>query len=126
MSKRKSRKKKEKKRIAKRKLVPLVLVRKYLDIIENLNTIYLDTAMLGYRTDAERQYNCGKRLLWFIRKHDRTPFISFVDVYEIRPIFRIKKGKEKLKREILKATEEFSPQVISEKEIGRASCRERV
>ncbi len=116
MSKWKSRKKKEKKRLAKNKLVPMNIVRRCLYIIENLRTIYLDTAILGYKTDADREQRSGKSLLWFVKRHNRTTFISFVDVYEIRPIFRIRKGKESLKKKIIDATEEFSPKVIMEKE----------
>ncbi len=115
MSKRKTRKKKAKKRAAKSKSIPGPIVKKFVRIVDRLRTVYLDTAILGYKTDYERQKRCGKNLLWFVKKYGRETFISYIDVYEIRPVFQVKKGNEGLKRKILEAAEEFSPKVIGER-----------
>jgi len=100
-----------------KKLIPKDKLRAILPYIR-VSSVYLDNAILGYKTDNEREDKCVKLLLKYIKKRDIQTFISFVTVSEIRPLFigEISKIKPKLKKKFVEAAEEFKPVVIELKE----------
>ena len=100
-----------------KKLIPKEKLRAILPYIR-VSSIYLDNAILGYKTDSEREEKCARLLLKYVKKYNIQTFISFVTISEIRPLFigKISEVKPELKKKILEATKEFSPVAIGDKE----------
>ena len=86
--------------------------------MHSLKLIYLDNALLGFRTDEPSKRICGEDFLKWVKETNITTIISFINIYELRPLFigKIKKSHPELANDVLKTLQDFNPEVISEKD----------
>lgn len=111
-SKRHKKKKKNKKHLYSREEI------KFIQKIAGIKLIYLDNALLGFKTDEARKKTCGENFLQWVKKEKKETIISYVNIYELRPLFfgKIKKSKPELGRTIFKTLKDFKPDLILEED----------
>ena len=86
--------------------------------INSIKLIYLDNALLGYKSDEEEKRICGDDFLNWVKNTKKESLISFINIYELRPLFigKIIETHSHLAKDILKTLNDFDPLVMGEKE----------
>lgn len=89
--------------------------------MHSLRLIYLDNALLGYQSDELDKKKCGDDFLRWVKKNSIETIISFINIYELRPLFvgKIIKIHPHLARNVIHTLNDFSPSVISEEDTAK-------
>lgn len=84
--------------------------------IHSYRLIYLDNALLGYKTDEPEKRICGDDFLRWVKKNKIETVISFINIYELRPLFigKIIKVHPDLAKNVLATLDDFKPVLIPE------------
>jgi len=108
--------KRMKKREAKKRRKQVVLSRTLANNLIKflpMSRVYLDNAILAYKTDSKKEKISVKKLLDFVKKHNKKSFISYVSLFEFRPFFAV--ANASLKKMVIQGVKEFSPYLIDKK-----------
>jgi len=89
--------------------------------VRSIKLIYLDNPLLGFKSDEEDKKKCGEDFLRWVKYQRIETVISFINIYELRPLFigKIIKVHPQLAKNTLSVLQEYNPSVISEKDTVR-------
>ncbi len=95
--------------------------------IHSMKLIYLDNALLGFRSDEKDKKQCGEDFLRWVKGKNITTLISFINVYELRPLFigKIVKLHPGISQNVLKTLTDFKPDIISEEDTIETAKRNK-